>query len=330
MKLTKTNSDKLTVELTMVIAPEDYAEASRKRLAECRRKADFKGFRKGNVPASLVKKVYGQQILADAINETIGKGLQQFIDDEKLHILGEPLSSANQPEVNWVDGEEFTFVFDLALSPEVNVEVSKDDEVPQYSVTVSAKERSEMADNLKKYYEAQKVEKSDEQLEKEAAERFKENYKAEAEWRLTKDIRAFYVAKSGIELPEAFLKRWLLQANEGKVTEEQMEKEFPAFLEDFKWQLVRGFLMKKYDFKITADDLREAATANMKYQYAMYGINEVPEDVISEAVTSMLQDQKQVDRLAEQVEDKKVIEQIKSEIKISSKKISSEKFKALA
>ena len=121
MKLTKTNSDKLTVELTMVIAPEDYAEASRKRLAECRRKADFKGFRKGNVPASLVKKVYGQQILADAINETIGKGLQQFIDDEKLHILGEPLSSANQPEVNWVDGEEFTFVFDLALTPEVNV-----------------------------------------------------------------------------------------------------------------------------------------------------------------------------------------------------------------
>ena len=330
MKLTKTNSDKLTVELTMVIAPEDYAEASRKRLAECRRKADFKGFRKGNVPASLVKKVYGQQILADAINETIGKGLQQFIDDEKLHILGEPLSSANQPEVNWVDGEEFTFVFDLALTPEVNVEVSKDDEVPQYSVTVSAKEKSEMADNLKKYYEAQKVEKSDEQLEKEAAERFKENYKAEAEWRLTKDIRAFYVAKSGIELPEAFLKRWLLQANEGKVTEEQMEKEFPAFLEDFKWQLVRGFLMKKYDFKITADDLREAATANMKYQYAMSGINEVPEDVISEAVTSMLQDQKQVDRLAEQVEDKKVIEQIKSEIKISSKKISSEKFKALA
>ena len=330
MKLTKTNSDKLTVELTMVIATEDYAEASRKRLAECRRKADFKGFRKGNVPASLVKKVYGQQILADAINETIGKGLQQFIDDEKLHILGEPLSSANQPEDNWVDGEEFTFVFDLALTPEVNVEVSKDDEVPQYSVTVSAKEKSEMADNLKKYYEAQKVEKSDEQLEKEAAERFKENYKAEAEWRLTKDIRAFYVAKSGIELPEAFLKRWLLQANEGKVTEEQMEKEFPAFLEDFKWQLVRGFLMKKYDFKITADDLREAATANMKYQYAMYGINEVPEDVISEAVTSMLQDQKQVDRLAEQVEDKKVIEQIKSEIKISSKKISSEKFKALA
>ena len=71
MKLTKTNSDKLTIELTMVIAPEDYAEASRKRLAECRRNADFKGFRKGNVPASLVKRVYGPQILADAVNAPV-------------------------------------------------------------------------------------------------------------------------------------------------------------------------------------------------------------------------------------------------------------------
>ena len=187
-----------------------------------------------------------------------------------------------------------------------------------------------MAENMKKYYEAQKLEKTDEEIEKEVAERFKENYKAEAEWRLTKDIRAFYVAKSGIELPEAFLKRWLLQANAGKVTEEQMEKEFPGFLEDFKWQLVRGFLMKKYDFKIEMDDLREAATANMKYQYAMYGINEVPQDVLDDAVKSMLQDQKQIDRLAEQVEDKKVIEKLKEEMTISSKKISSEKFKALA
>ena len=88
--------------------------------------------------------------------------------------------------------------------------------------------------------------------------------------------------------------------------------------------------MKKYDFKIEMDDLREAATANMKYQYAMYGINEVPQDVLDDAVKSMLQDEKQIDRLAEQVEDKKVIEKLKEEMTISSKKISSEKFKALA
>lgn len=330
MKLTKNQIDKLNIELTMVLSAEDYAEAERKKLAEARRVADFKGFRKGNVPASLVKKVYGPQILADAVNEAIGTGLQKFVEEEKINILGEPLSSEKQPEVSWVDGEDFTFVFDIAVNPEVSVEVSAEDEVFQYSVTVSAKEKSEMAAQLKKYYESQNEEKTDEQLEKEAAERFKENYKAEAEWRLTKDIRNFYVNKAGVELPEAFLKRWLLQANAGKVTAEEVEKEFPGFVEDFKWQMVRNFLMKKYDFKITAEDLQEAAKANVSYQYAMYGINNVPEDILMEAVKNMMQDQKQIDRLAEQVEDKKVIEQLKSEIKITSKKISSEKFKALA
>ena len=322
--------DDLNLELTIGIEAADYAEIERKKLAQRRKTADFKGFRKGNVPASLIKKVYGEQCLVEAVNSVIADALDKHISENNLHILGEPLGSEKQPELEWVDGGDFTFIFDLALSPEVNFEGEKSDTVPSYTITVAAKDKTSMAESMKKYYEEKKEEKSDEDIDKEVSERLEAQYKNEAEWRLNKDIRDYFVQKAALQLPEAFLKRWLLQANEGKVTEEQMEKEFPAFLEDFKWQLVRGFLMKKYDFKITADDLREAATANMKYQYAMYGINEVPEDVISEAVTSMLQDQKQVDRLAEQVEDKKVIEQIKSEIKISSKKISSEKFKALA
>lgn len=329
MKLNKNQVDKLNIELTMTIEPADYAEVSKKKLAEVRKRADFKGFRKGNVPASLIQKVYGEQILGESINEVIGKGLQQFIDEEKLHILGEPLTSANQPQVEWKDGNEFTFVFDLALSPEVSVEVEPGDEVPAYSITVSAKEKAEFAENLKKYYEAKKEEKTDEELEKEAAERLKENYKAESDWRLTTDIREFYVNKSGVDIPEEFLKRWLLQANEGKVTPEQMEQEFPSFVKDFKWQLVRGFLMKKFDFKIETEDLQEAAKAFVTYQYAMYGINELPEDILADAVKNALQDQQQVDRLCEQVEDKKVIEHIKTIISTKSKKISSEKFKEL-
>ena len=108
----------------------------------------------------------------------------------------------------------------------------------------------------------------------------------------------------------------------------------------------RSILMKGYDnscklyvssltFSHLAYIMRKVAKGKALYEILetlmeMVEIISVDKDVISEAVTSMLQDQKQVDRLAEQVEDKKVIEQIKSEIKISSKKISSEKFKALA
>ena len=329
MKITKKQADKLNIELTMNIEAADYAEIERKKLAEVRRNADFKGFRKGNVPMSLIQKVYGGQVLADAVNQVVGESLGKYIDDEKLHILGEPLGSENQPEIDWVSGADFTFVFDLALSPEVNVEVEKADSVVNYTITSSAKEKADMVASMKKYYEGRKEEKTDEDIEKEVEERLEASNKDEAAWRLNKDIRDFYVQKAGIELPESFLRRWLLHANEGKVTEEQLNAEFPAFLEDFKWQLVRGYLMKKFGFEIGQKDIEEAAKAFVTYQYAMYGIGNVPEDMIAEAVKNVLNDRKQIDRLAEQVEDQKVIAKIKETITLKAKKITSEKFREL-
>ena len=311
MKLTKTNSDKLTVELTMVIAPEDYAEASRKRLAECRRKADFKGFRKGNVPASMIKRVFGEQCLVESVNQVISQALDKHITDNSLRILGEPLSSEKQPEVEWVDGNNFSFVFDLGLYPELNFEVVKEDKVPSYEISVADKDKTSMTENLKKYYEEKKEEKSDEDIAKEASDRLESQYKNEAEWRLSKDIRDYFVGKADVKLPEEFLKRWLLVANAGKITKEDVDKEFDGFLADFKWQLVRGYLMKKFELKIEENDIREAAKAFVTYQYAMYGLGNVPEEMINEAVVNVLQDQKQVERMVEQVEDSKVMAKIK-------------------
>ena len=329
MKITKKQVDKLNIELTMHIEAADYAEIERKKLAEVRRNADFKGFRKGNVPMSLIQKVYGGQVLADAVNQVVGESLGKYIDDEKLHILGEPLGSENQPEIEWTSGNDFDFVFDIALSPEIKVEVEKADSVVNYSITSSAKEKQDMVASMKKYYEGRKEEKTDEDIEKEVTERLEASNKDEAAWRLNKDIRDFYVAKAAVELPEAFLRRWLLHANEGKVTEEQLDKEFPTFLEDFKWQLVRGYLMKKFGFEIEQKDIEEAAKAFVTYQYAMYGIGNVPEDMIAEAVKNVLNDRKQIDRLAEQVEDQKVLAKIKETITLKAKKITSEKFREL-
>jgi len=329
MKLTKNQVDKLNIELTVHVEAADYAENERKKLAEYRRNADFKGFRKGNVPVSLIQRVYGGQILADSVNQVIGEALGKFIEDEKLNVLGEPLGSEKQPEINWVSGNDFDFVFDIALTPEINVDVVKEDTVFNYTITVSAKEKENMVSSLKKFYEERKEEKTDEEIEKEVAERFEASNKDEAAWRLNKDIRTFYVEKAGIELPEAFLKRWLLHANEGKVTEEQLEQEFPAFVEDFKWQLVRGYLMKKFGFEISQQDIEEAAKSYVAYQYAMYGLGNVPENMIADAVKNILNDRKQIDRLAEQVEDQKVISKIKETITLKAKKISSEKFREL-
>ena len=339
MKVSQNKIDDFNLELTIEVEAADYAEIERKKLAERKRTADFKGFRKGMAPASLIKKFFGEQCLVEAVNQVLSQALDAHIKDNSLRIIGEPLSSENQPEVEWKDGNNFTFVFDLGLYPEINFDVVKDDKVPSYTVTISAKDKATMVENLKKYYEeknksaeeqsAAKEEKSDEDIEKEAAERLEAQFKNEAEWRLSKDIRDYFVNKAGISLPEAFLKRWLLVANQGKVTKEDIEKEFDAFLADFRWQLVRGYLMKKYDLKIDEKDLHEAAEAFVTYQYAMYGLGNLPKEMIQEAVVNVLKNQEQVQRIAENVEDSKVMSKLKEEITLEPTKITSLKFKDL-
>ena len=339
MKVSQNKIDDLNLELTIEVEAADYAEIERKKLAERKRTADFKGFRKGMAPASLIKKFFGEQCLVEAVNQVLSQALDAHIKDNSLRIIGEPLSSENQPEVEWKDGNNFTFVFDLGLYPEINFDVVKDDKVPSYTVTISAKDKATMVENLKKYYEeknksaeeqsAAKEEKSDEDIEKEAAERLEAQFKNEAEWRLSKDIRDYFVNKAGISLPEAFLKRWLLVANQGKVTKEDIEKEFDAFLADFRWQLVRGYLMKKYDLKIDEKDLHEAAEAFVTYQDARYGLGNLPEEMIQEAVVKVLKKQEQVQRIAENVEDSKVMSKLKEEITLEPTKITSLKFKDL-
>ena len=99
MEVTKNQIDDLNIELTITLKAEDYAEQEKKRLSAYRRNADFKGFRKGMVPASLVKKVYGDQALYEAINGVVSEQLDKFIKDNNLHILGS-LSPAS-PRRNW-------------------------------------------------------------------------------------------------------------------------------------------------------------------------------------------------------------------------------------
>ncbi len=329
MKITDKKTGSLTIELTMEIEAADYAPIEKKKVAERRRNAEFKGFRKGMVPESLVRRVYGDQILADTVNHVVSEGLDNYIKSNSLKVLGEPIASENQPENTWESGQDFKFVFDIALQPEVKVAVEKADTVVKYEISASAKDKAAMVENLKKFYEGRKEEKSAEDIETEVTGRLASEYAQESEWRLSKDIRDYFVKKAAVELPEDFLKRWLLQANEGKVSAEDVEKEFPGFIEDFRWQMVRGTLMKEWGFKVEDKDVQEAAEAYVAYQYAMYGMGNVPAEILKESVQNVLTDRRQVERLIEQVEDRKVMDKIRSEITLKSKKITSEKFREL-
>ena len=160
-------------------------------------------------------------------------------------------------------------------------------------------------------------------------ERIKASHEQEANYRFGADVRKFFVEKAALELPEDFLKRWLIYANEGKFTAEQVEKEFPGFLEDFKWQLVRGYLMQKFGLKVTKEDLQAAAESFVAYQYAMYGMGNVPENIIKSSAENVLQDQNQLRRLEEQCEDNITIAKVREEVTLQTKKISQDKFREL-
>ena len=132
MKVKEKKIDDLNLQLTFEVEAADYAEIERKKLAEIRRTAEFKGFRKGKVPTSMIQHVYGSQVLVDSVNQVLGEAMDKHIKDKKLRTLGEPLSSEKQPEVEWTDGNNFTFIFNLGLSPEFDVEVEATDTVPSY------------------------------------------------------------------------------------------------------------------------------------------------------------------------------------------------------
>ena len=151
MQINQTNQDDLTLKVSIKVDKEDYAEEMNKRLRDYRRNADIRGFRKGMAPMSLIEKVYGGQALSDAVNKVVSEQIGKFIDDNKLNVIGEPLPSEDQDN-NADEKDSFTFNFDLGVAPDVTVDVTAEDTIPYYTVTVSAKAVADYKDSLLRQY----------------------------------------------------------------------------------------------------------------------------------------------------------------------------------
>lgn len=437
MNIVKNQIDELNIQLTVTVAHDDYAEAEKKELQRCKRTAEFKGFRKGMVPMSLIERVYGERVLGEVVNKVLSDAINNFVKENNIKMVGEALPSEDQPEIEWKSGNDFTFKFDIATTSEVNFELSKDDKVKVYEIKVSAEAKKEMKDNLLRQFgsltdaeqageddfvivdfaqdgktvegsyvgvknvegEAKskflgakvgdqfdvnvneaftnesdraymlKVKKEElaslapefhvtvkevktfapaeenqetydkifgenqvhnaEEFDKAVTARLEENYKQESDYKLSKDLREYLVKKADIKLPEEFLKRWLFNINDGKFSKEEIEKEAPAFFEDFRWQMVRGYIMQKFDLKIEEKDVHEAAQAYVAYQYASYGMGNVPDAILKDSVARVLQDENTSRRIVENVEATKVIEAVKGAVTLKAEKVSVEDFRTL-
>lgn len=165
------------------------------------------------------------------------------------------------------------------------------------------------------------VVKSTQQFDSELQTRLEAEYKQNSNFRLRRDLIDYMVKKAGVELPEAFLKRWLFTINQGKFTMEQIEKEFPLFVQDYTWQMVAGKIFADQKMKIDKDELLEQAKSMTMSQFAMYGMMNIPEDQLNQYAQELLKDGNQISRVYEKCEEDKVLDYVKGAITITDKDI---------
>lgn len=135
MNVTMTKIDNVTANITVSIEEKDYQEKVAKDLKEIGLKHKIDGFRPGKVPAGILKKMFGKQVLLDVVNRETYDALIKYIEDNKLNILGEPIIDAVK-EIDFANDKDFTFNFEVGFAPQVEVKLDKKIKVPYYTIEV--------------------------------------------------------------------------------------------------------------------------------------------------------------------------------------------------
>ena len=139
MNITFENPDKINGLLTVTVEKEDYQEKVEKTLKDYRKRAQVPGFRPGMVPMGMIKKQYGMAVKVDQVNRLLGDKLMEYIRENKIQMLGEPLASEQQEPQDLETDGPFTFKFDIAVAPEFKAELTAKDKIDYYTIKVDDK-----------------------------------------------------------------------------------------------------------------------------------------------------------------------------------------------
>ena len=437
--------DKINGVLTITIGKEDYNEKVEKTLKDYRKRANVPGFRPGMAPMGMIKKQYGTAVKVDEINRLLGDKLMEYIRENKIQMLGEPLPNEKQVEQDLSQDGPFTFIFDIAVAPEFKAELTAKDKIDYYTLTVDDKliddqvqmyasqagqfEKAEVFSgndtltgdlrqldekgntleggittesgmimpayikekkqqklfdkakpgdiitfNPKKAYpdnDAEvaallKVDKEqvkdltsdfsfqvteirhfqpapvDQQLfdrvfgegtckdEKEFRQKIADMVSAQlvqnSDYKFMLDMRAYLEKKVGdLQFPEALLKRIMLNNNKDKGAD-FVEKNFEGSIKELKWHLIKEQIVAATGIKIEDDDLMAAAKEAVRAQFAQYGMQNVPDDVLENYAAEQLKKRENVDNFVDRAVDVKLIDAVKKLVKLNEKAVSLEDF----
>lgn len=151
MNITKESIDELNARVTIKLEPADYQPQVEKSLREHAKKAKLPGFRPGKVPVGVVKKMYGSSVLLDEVNKMLSNQLYQYIGQEKIEILGNPLPSASvMPKADWENPAEMEFTYDLGLAPQIDLSLGNNFKFDRYVIEATEKDIQNSLENITK------------------------------------------------------------------------------------------------------------------------------------------------------------------------------------
>ena len=447
MKITQNNINDLQAELKVVITPEDYQEKVDKELKNYRKNAEIPGFRKGKVPMSVINKKYRIPVLVDQVNKLLQEDLYKYISSEKVKVLGSPMPKDSQ-QVDWENTSTFTFEFEIGLSPDLDVKITKKDKVKYYQIQADNKLVDNYANDIAKRYGAmskpeiseegdlvfceivqidvdgnvmengvrneatvsmdfisdKKIKKqfigvtegdsftvnvmkaftnhtdlssmlniTHDQLHDLSSEDFqftvknvsrikpsemnqelfekvygKDSVKTEKEFKakikdeaersfvpesdrmLKNDVVTYLIDKIKFDMPDEFLKRWLVHTSEKKVTLEQIESEYDMYSKSLRWQLIENNILENYNVKVSTEEVENHTKSLITMQMQQYGQPVPQEDKMNEIVASILKKEDERKKIYDQLYDVKSLEVYKENFKLTEKAISYDDFVKLA
>lgn len=439
MNISLEKSTPVNARLVVSIVEADYKTQVDKNLKDYRKRANIKGFRPGMVPVQLVQKMFGKTILVDEINQMLGKAVQEYIRENSLSIVGDPMpAQEDRDRIDWETQKDFDFAYDLGLAGEFTVDFDKIPAVKTYDIQAGEKELNDTLENIMKsggeqihpdsvedgdmvfgtftqgewseksaipmkaikdeakttfigaikdatlnfdlqdtFVDEKSIElatgnknglvgevsflieditrtgpaemnqaffdkilgegkvSSEEEFRAEVSEIIKSNYKRESEYLLKIDAEKALLENVSIELPEEFLKTWLLEINQGKFTPEQIEADFDNVKKDLRWTLIKNEIATKNDIKVEYEEVLARTKEMIRGQFGMMGggAGKDMDEMIERIATGYLTDKNKQDnfrKMFDEVFTSKISDAIIANIKIDSKTIDVEEFKQIA
>jgi len=131
--------DKINGLMTITLETADYQPEVDKTLKDYRKRANIPGFRPGQAPMAMIKRQFGPSVKVEAVNKLLGEKLYEYVRENKIQMLGEPLPSEQQEQLDFESDQPLTFKFDIAVAPAFEAKLSAKDKVPFYNIKVDDK-----------------------------------------------------------------------------------------------------------------------------------------------------------------------------------------------